>query len=254
MEIWQLVLLAVVGLIAGILNVIAGGGSLLTLPVMLFMGLDGPVANGTNRIAICAQNLAAITAFKRKGFSDFQLSLTLSLATIPGAVAGALAATEVRGVLFNRILAVVMVAILVHMMLQGKRRKKTKSLRENPSLTLRQSVLGHLCMLGIGFYGGFIQAGVGFVLMASLHNVMSLDLVRVNMHKVFVVGAFAFVALIVFAVDGKVLWIPGIALALGTTAGGWIGSHLTVTRGEGFIRKVLVVTLAVMAVRLFFMK
>ncbi|MCP4843139.1 MAG: TSUP family transporter, partial [Halieaceae bacterium] len=79
LELWQAGLLVVVGTIAGFLNVMAGGGSLLTVPVMVFMGIPGPVANGTNRIAILAQNLTAITTFARRGFRDFKLSLTLAL-------------------------------------------------------------------------------------------------------------------------------------------------------------------------------
>jgi uncharacterized membrane protein YfcA len=105
-------------------------------------------------------------------------------------------------------------------------------------------------MIFVGLYGGFIQAGVGFLLMAALHQVMGLDLVRVNMHKVFIVGAFTLAALAVFVVSGNVLWIPGLALAVGNSAGGWIGSHLSISKGETFIRRVLYVALIAMAVKL----
>ena len=74
MEYWQILLLLVVGIFAGWLNVLAGGGSLLTVPVMIFMDIPAPVANGTNRIAILAQNFTAVVTFFRKGFSDFKLS------------------------------------------------------------------------------------------------------------------------------------------------------------------------------------
>ena len=89
LELWHAGLLFAVGIVAGFLNVMAGGGSLLTVPVMIFMGLPGPVANGTNRIAILAQNLTAIATFARHGFQDFRLSLSLEACAIPGAVAGA---------------------------------------------------------------------------------------------------------------------------------------------------------------------
>jgi uncharacterized membrane protein YfcA len=255
METWQLISLTLLGVIAGVLNVIAGGGSLLTLPAMVLMGFEAPVANGTNRVAILAQNVSATTGFRRKGYSDIRLSLSLALATIPGALAGAMIGAAVRGVLFNRILAVIMIVILVHIMLKGRRKPDPSASSETGATPARRRrILGHLCMIGIGFYGGFIQAGVGFLLMAALHNVMGLDLVRVNMHKVFIVGAFTAVALSVYIWTGNVLWIPGLALALGNASGGWIGSHLSVTRGDSFIRKVLVVTLAAMAVRLLFLK
>ncbi len=246
METWQYVLLAAVGLIAGILNVIAGGGSLLTLPTMVLMGLDGPVANGTNRVAIVAQNIVAVAGFRSKGFSDFRLSFTLALATIPGAIAGAYLGTMVRGVAFNRVLAVVMIGVMIIMALN--RRKKAAP--QTPKAS--RPFLGHLCMVGVGFYGGFIQAGVGFLIMAALHGVMGIDLVRVNMHKVFIVGTFAFVALIVFALNGQILWLTGAILALGNSVGGWIGSQLSITKGEGFIRTVLFIALSAMALKLLF--
>ncbi len=252
MEPWQLLLLTGIGLIAGTLNVIAGGGSLLSLPVLVFLGLDGPVANGTNRIAILAQNATAIGGFRARGFSDWKLSLSLSLAALPGGICGALLGTMVRGELFNRILGAILIAVLLYLAWQRWKKKPSsgKPSTDPRPLTSRQRVLGHLALVVVGFYGGFIQAGVGFLLMAALHQVMGLDLVRVNMHKVFIVAVFTFAALVVFALKGQVLWIPGIALAIGNSLGGWIGSQISVLKGESWIRAVLYGTLLLMAVRL----
>ncbi|MCG8601116.1 MAG: sulfite exporter TauE/SafE family protein [Verrucomicrobiales bacterium] len=255
-EIWHYLLLAGLGIVAGTLNVLAGGGSLLTLPAMVFLGMDGPVANGTNRVAISAQNLTAITGFRSKGYSDFRLSFSLALATLPGAIAGAWLGTLVRGEMFNRILGVILIAVLVHMAIERWRKKKSGPSaggKENAEpLSRKRFWLGHLCLVGIGFYGGFIQAGVGFLIMAALHQVMGLDLVRVNMHKVFIICFFTLVALIVFAARGQVLWIPGLGLALGNSIGGWIGSQISVNKGEKWIRMALYVALSVMAVKLLF--
>lgn len=252
MEPWQLIALTALGLIAGALNVVAGGGSLLTLPAMIMMGIPGPIANGTNRVAIFAQNVTAVGGFRKKGFSDFRLSLTLSLCALPGSIAGAYLGTLMRGATFNRILAVIMLAVLAQMIWQeqAKRRRSPSAPTREPAPA--RMVLGHFCMVGIGFYGGFIQAGVGFMLMAVLNNVLRLDLVRVNMHKVFIVGTYTGAALVVFVIAGKVLWLPGIALAIGNSIGGWIGSHLSVAKGEGFIRRVLYLALTAMAIRLLF--
>lgn len=251
LETWQLVFLSALGIFAGFLNVIAGGGSLLTLPAMVLMGIPGPVANGTNRVAILAQNITAVAGFRKKGFSDFKLSLTLALCALPGAVAGAYVGTMVRGVMFNRILAAIMILILLQTAWKSHSKSKAASTAMQANETgPPRMLLGHFCIVGVGFYGGFIQAGVGFLLMAVLHNVMRLDLVRVNMHKVFVVGFYTAAALAVFVWTGNVLWIPGIALAIGNSIGGWIGSHLSVKKGEAFIRKILYVTLTAMAIRL----
>ncbi len=259
LEIWQVTLLAVLGIIAGILNVIAGGGSLLTLPTMIFMGLPEAVANGTNRVAILAQNISAVSGFRKKGFSDFKLSLTLSLVSVPGALLGAHTGALIRGDLFNTILALVMIAIIILMAWKEKEKKNKKKPAQAPTTTPNESVLtptrlfwGHIGMVGVGFYGGFIQAGVGFLLMAVLHNVMRLDLVRVNMHKVFIVATFTLAALLVYLAHGKIWWIPGLCLAVGNSIGGWFGSQLSVNKGETFIRRVLYIALLAMAAKLLF--
>ena len=246
LELWQAALLVGVGVVGGFLNVMAGGGSLLTVPVMVFMGIPGPVANGTNRIAILAQNLTAIATFARRGFSDFRLSLTLSACAIPGAVAGALAGTRLEGVWFNRALALIMIAVMLIMHFDRGAREAGAEYR--PSRT--QLWRGHLLMVGAGFWGGFIQLGVGFIIMPILNRVMGLDLVRTNMHKVFIIASYTVVALVVFASQLQLLWIVGAALALGNSLGGYLGAHLTVTRGEKLIRTVLNLVLVVFIIKL----
>ena len=244
LELWQLFLLAGVGVLSGFLNVIAGGGSLLALPVLIFMGLPGNVANGTNRVAIVAQNASAFTSFFRKGYSELRTMLTLALCAVPGAAMGAYLGTQVSGELFNRILGGLMIVLLILM----SRKPADAEATEKP----RRLVLGHILMVAVGFYGGFIQAGVGFFVMAVLYRVVGLDLVRVNAYKVFIIGIYTLLALAIFADRGLVLWLAGAALAVGTTIGGWIGAHYTIKRGERLIRVVLNAVLVVMAVRLLF--
>ncbi|MXW04708.1 MAG: sulfite exporter TauE/SafE family protein [Gemmatimonadetes bacterium] len=241
-ELWQLFLLAGVGVLSGFLNVMAGGGSLLALPVLIFLGLPGNVANGTNRVAIVAQNASAVTSFFKQGYAELRTMLTLALCAVPGAALGAYLGTQVSGELFNRILGGLMILLLILM----SRKQRDAETTEKP----KRLLLGHVLMVAVGFYGGFIQAGVGFFLMAVLYRVVGLDLVRVNAFKVFIVGIYTLVALAIFADKGQVLWLLGAALAVGTTAGGWIGAHFTVKRGEGLIRVVLNVVLVVMAIRL----
>ncbi|MGK0190332.1 MAG: putative membrane protein YfcA [Verrucomicrobiales bacterium] len=260
LEVWQLLVLSTLGILAGVLNVIAGGGSLITLPVMIFMGIPETVANGSNRVAIFAQNVSAVSGFRKKGFSDFRLSITLALASLPGAILGAQAGVLIRGAVFNRILAGVMIGVIILMVLKDRKKKGSTAEAKpvaadssgSPPISRSRMIWGHVAMVGIGFYAGFIQAGVGFLLMAALSNLMKLDLIRVNMHKVFVVGLSTFAALIVFIIHGKIWWITGLSLAVGNSLGGWIGSQLSVTKGEGFIRHVLYIALLAMAVKLVF--
>ena len=198
-DLWQAGLLTAVGIVAGFLNVMAGGGSLLTVPVLVFMGLPGPVANGTNRIAILAQNLTAVVAFFRRGFSDFRLSLSLAACAIPGALAGALLGTGLDGAWFNRILALVMIGVMLVMHFDKGAAERPRDYQP----TRAQLIRGHLLMVAVGFWGGFIQIGVGFILMPVLNRAMGLDLVRTNMHKVFIIAAYTLVALAVFCQQGR---------------------------------------------------
>ncbi len=247
-ELWQAALLTAVGIVAGFLNVMAGGGSLLTVPVMVFLGLPGPVANGTNRIAILAQNLSAITAFFRRGFSDFRLSLSLAACAVPGAAAGALLGSKLDGELFNQVLALVMIGVMLVMHFD----KGSAQRPANYQPDRQQLIRGHLLMVGAGFWGGFIQIGVGFILMPILNRAMGLDLVRTNMHKVFIVAVYSVVALAVFASRVELIWLVGLALALGNAIGGYLGAHFSVSRGEKLIRVILNIVLIAFIIKLLF--
>jgi uncharacterized membrane protein YfcA len=244
---WHYILFAAVGVIAGFINVMAGGGSLLTMPVMISCGMDPTVANGSNRVAILAQNISASAGFFRKGLSDIRLSLSLAACTLPGALAGAYAGVKIDDLWFKRILACLMVGILLLML---RRKKSPAAVSSDYAPTRTRMITAHLLMLVAGAYGGFIQAGVGFIFMAILHKVLRLDLVRVNMHKVFIIGVYTIVALAIFVYNGQVNWIAGGSLAVGNAAGGWFGSHFAVKRGEKLIRTVLYIALIVLAVKL----
>jgi len=244
-ELWQLALLAATGVAAGFLNVMAGGGSLLSVPIMLFLGLPGPVANGTNRISIIAQNIVAVRTFFRRGFSDFRLSLTLTACAIPGAVLGALVGVQLDGEWFDRILALVMLAVLVTMQFGGGKRSEAPK-----EITPRRLLAGHILMFFAGCWGGFIQIGVGFILMPIMHRVMGLDLVRTNMHKVFIALSYNLVALAIFASAVSIHWAFGGALAAGNALGGYLGARFAVHGGEVWIRRVLTAVLLVFIAKL----
>ena len=242
MDWWQLLILAGVGLVAGMLNVLAAGGSLLTLPVMILLGLPPALANGTNRVAILVQNVTAVARFRRSGRDDLRLSLTLGLCALPGAVIGAATAVVVDPLLFKRILVAVLLGSLL-LVVTGRHTTDPSSLRRRP-------VAAHLAMVAAGFYGGFIQAGVGFLLIAIVNRLLALDLVRVTMHKVAIIGLYTVPALLVFALNGEVSWLAGAALAAGNASGAALASGLALRRGEGLIRAVFVAAVVVMCIKL----
>ncbi len=250
-ELWKVALLFIAGAGSGWINVLAGGGSILAVPVMVFLGMPGPIANGTNRIGIIAQNIAAVAGFFRKGFSDFKLSASLSACAAVGAFFGANLGVKLDGVWFERVLALIMIGVLIIMM-TGAGQKPAPAASQNGPAKAKNLVLGHILFVATGFWGGFIQIGVGFLMMPVLNRVMGLDLVRTNMHKVFIALVFSIVALAVFASQVKIEWALGFALAAGYALGGWLGANSAVAGGEALIKRVFYLAIAAMAVKLLF--
>ena len=213
---------------------------------MIFLGMPGPVANGTNRIAILAQNFTAIIAFARRGFADFRLSLSLAACALPGAIIGAMVGTQLSGIWFNRTLAIIMIGVMLIM--HFDRGNPEQNSNHKPSATQLRN--GHLLMVFAGFWGGFIQLGVGFIIMPILNRVMGLDLVRTNAHKVFIIAIYTIAALIVFASQLELFWIAGVALAIGNAFGGYLGAHFTVAKGDRLIKLVLNTVLVAFIIKL----
>ncbi|MBN1224904.1 MAG: sulfite exporter TauE/SafE family protein [Candidatus Aminicenantes bacterium] len=245
MEISHIALLFAVGTAAGFINVNAGGGSSISVPVLIFLGLDAAVANGTNRVAIIIQNLFATASFQKNKLHNHPLSLKLALFTLPGSILGSIAATRVSNILFQRILGAVLIFIVISMFFSRSYAGKNKE--ENTPTNW----LIYPALIGIGFYGGFLQVGVGFLFMAALYHLLHLDLVKVNMHKVIIIFIYTIPALLVFTLTGNVNWVYGLILAVGTAFGGWWGAHVSVRGGERAIRAVLAGAIIIMAFKLF---
>ncbi|MGQ9517700.1 MAG: sulfite exporter TauE/SafE family protein [Anaerolineae bacterium] len=239
-------LVLVIGAVAGWINVFAGGGSLLTLPLLIFLGLPSAVANGTNRVAVAAQNVFAVMGFRSKGVSDLRLSVLFSVPAVIGSIAGARIALDLPDALFRRVLAIVMVAVLI-IVLWNPAKRMQKVDRE---LTPWRAVIAVVGFFLIGMYGGFLQAGVGFLIIAFIVFLTGFDLVRTNALKVFIIGLLTVMALVMFAMEGKVDWPLGIALGIGNSLGGWFGSRFQVEKGEKVVRIMLIVAVLIMALQL----
>ena len=243
----ELILLVVVGIATGFLNVMAGGGSMLSVPILIFLGVPGNVANGTNRIALLPQNISAVLAFYKKGFSNFKLSLSLAACTIPGTLIGAHLATKIPNDQFNTLLAIIMVVVLIVMALP-----QAKTIEHHQSPSRKRLMAGHALMVLIGFWGGFIHIGVGFLLMPVLNRVMQLDLITTNAHKVFIVLCYTCVALLVFASQLELVWKYGIALGIGTWIGAWIAANMQIEKGVGAVKITLNIVIVAFIIKLLF--
>ncbi|PCE64060.1 sulfite exporter TauE/SafE family protein [Sediminicola luteus] len=247
-EWWHYPLLVGVGFTVGFINTLAGGGSLLILPTLIFLGLPPAIANGTNRVAIVVQTGLATAGFKSKGVSTFPFNIYLGIAALIGAVIGASIAVDIKGELFNRILAIVMIVVVVIILFGPK--MKLESVQER--ITGKYLWLGILAFFCIGIYGGFINAGIGFIIIMFLHHVNKMTLVRANATKVAVVLIYTLSALAVFVLNDKVDWKIGGILALGNGTGGWVASRVSVKKGDGFIKTFLVIMVVAMAIKLWF--
>lgn len=249
MEAWyHYALLVVVGFVVGFINTVAGGASLISLPVLIFLGLPPAVANGTNRVAIVLQTATAVAGFRSKGVNTFPFNVYLGISALLGSLIGASIAVDIKGETFNRILAIIMVAVVV--LIVFKPRINVAELQER--ITGKYLWIGCVAFFFVGIYGGFINAGIGFVIILFLHYVNRMNLVRVNATKVAVVFIYTLAALAVFIWNDKVIWQVGLVLAVGNMLGAWFSSRISVKKGDGFIKIFLVVMVLAMAVRLWF--
>ena len=244
-ELGSYLILLVAGFVAGTLNVVAGGGSFLTLPVLIFLGLPATVANGTNRVAVLTQNVGAVWSFHRHGVMDWRTSLrSAALPAMIGAWLGAELALLIGDEAFKDTLAFLMVAVTLWT-LWDPLKGKLGSSEQRPWWVIAAA------FFVVGVYSGFVQAGVGFLILAAT-TLSGLDLVRGNAVKVLVILATMVVSLWIFASEGKVDWLLGFVLGAGNLAGGLVGVRLTVLKGHGWIKKVVTATVILFALRLWF--
>jgi len=237
----EIILLAGGGFAAGVVNTLAGGGSLLTVPLLVLTGLPGTVANGTNRIGVLVQNGVAAWRFREQGVWDVARARWEIAAVALGALTGAAAISQVSDSAFERMFGVVMLLLLVPTLRRPSQR------REAPAE--RPAALRMLLFFGIGLYGGAFQAGVGILLVLAL-SYAGYDLVRANGLKVAINFCFTLVAVPVFIAARQVAWGPALALAAGFAAGGEVGARLAVRGGERLIRPVLAAAVIALAGRL----
>ncbi|MCP4312535.1 MAG: sulfite exporter TauE/SafE family protein [Bacteroidetes bacterium] len=245
MEWYTYILVIAVGIVAGIINTMAAGGSLLTLPVLMAMGLPPNVANGTNRIAIFLQNIVGVSSFHREKVMDFPSGFKVGIPAAIGAIAGAFIAVNLNDEVMKLAIAGVMVVVFFLILLKPNR--WINSHEEHPPIPYWVQVI---IFFFVGIYGGFIQAGVGFFLLTSLVLASGFELVKSNALKLFVILLYTPVALIIFFIHGDVnLWI-GLVLAVGNMTGAWLGTKIAMRGGAKFIRYFVLVAILIAATKL----
>jgi uncharacterized membrane protein YfcA len=234
---WEALLLVVGGFFAGGINAVAGGGSTLTVPLLVLAGVPGNNANGSNRIGILTSSVAAAASFTRLGVKGIAHTGPVIIPVVFGSLVGSTAISQLTDGAFERLFGFLMIPLIILAI------RKPKARLEGPTWPRWLTVV---VFFGIGIYGGAVQAGVGLVLLAALTRA-GFDLVTANHIKVLINVVVTAVALPVFIVNGQVEWIPAIILAAGFTAGGWFGAHFAVKGGEKYIRAAMVVATLILA-------
>ena len=238
---WEALLLIIGGLFAGAINTVAGGGSMLTVPLLVLAGVPGNAANGSNRVGILTSNVAAVATFRRLGVDGLRHASRVVVPVVLGGLIGSFAVGRVLDdAAFERVFGLLMIPLVILSV-----RRPTNATGEHAWSTAKVVIV----FLLIGIYGGAFQAGVGLVLLAALTR-SGFDLVMSNSIKVIVNTAVTVVALPVFILNGDVEWVPALVLAAGFVVGGWLGAQASFRGGEVLIRRVMVIAALGLAGRL----
>lgn len=247
---WYLYLAVVgVGLVAGIINTLAAGGSLLTLPLLIIpLGIPSTNANAINRIAILLQNIVGVRKFQKKQVLDLKQDYKLAIPALIGSALGAYIATRISAPAMDVAIGVVMLVMFLLVLLNPSSWVKGKD-GSSPVPAWVQYII----FFFIGIYGGFIQAGVGFFLLTGLVLGCGCDLVKANGIKVLIILFYTPIALTLFIVSGLLTWeyvLIGLFLAAGNMLGAYIGVNMAVKWGAGFLRYMLLVAIFIASLRL----
>ncbi len=247
MTILEIIVLVTAGIMVGFINTLAGGGSIISLSLLMFLGLPPNIANATNRLGVIMQNIVAVGNFSQKKVLDFRKGVWLALPAVAGSVAGALIAVDLNKQAFEIAIGIIMLIMMGFILVNPSRWLKGNEKLIRAKVTWKQVIIFFL----IGLYGGFIQMGVGYFLLAGLVLSAGYDLVKSNALKVFIILLYTPVAILIFQINGQINWQYGLTLGAGTMLGGFIGSRLAVKKGAGFVRWILIVVILLTAARSF---
>lgn len=236
-------LLCAAAMVAGFVDAIAGGGGLITVPALLAVGLDPVVALATNKVQGSFGTASATWSYWRAGRVDFSLLKKPLAGVLVGAMLGAFAVTLVDTQWLMVLLPVLLVAIALYFLFGPKASDEDAHARLTP--LAYAGVAG-----GIGFYDGFFGPGTGSFFALSLVSLMGMGLTRATAHTKALNLMSNVVSVVVLAAGGHVLWLLGLAMAVGQVVGGRLGSHAAMRFGPRLIRPLLVVICLGMVVKL----
>lgn len=247
MEWVEIITLIVAGLMVGFINTLAGGGSIISLSVLMMLGLPAPIANGTNRIAIAIQTATASASFRQQNVLPVKKSLLLAIPAIIGSLIGAWIAVDINEDILEKAIGVIMLIMLVFVLYKPQKYIYGRAEIAEKPLTWKIYLIFFL----IGIYGGFIHMGVGYFLLMGIVVGAGFDLVKGNAVKVFIVLLYTPFTIFVFFFNDLINWKYGLILAIGNVAGAFIASRLAVSKGVVFVKWVIVIVVLITAADMF---
>jgi len=239
------------GALAGFINTLAGSGSLITLPMLIFIGLPANVANGTNRIGVFIQCLVGMMKFKRTGTLtlDKETGGWLIFPVLSGATLGSLIAVDLDEATMRLVIGVVMSFMLVVVLLNPN-----QWLREHSEFSVQnKGILSQLLLFVVGAYGGFIQAGTGVLLLIIMIMRCGFTMTTANGFKLALIALFNVPVLLIFVLNEQVEWIPGLLMAVGQSIGAWIAAHFASNSPNApiWVRRLLITVILISILKLF---
>ena len=241
----QLAFLFAVALMAGVIDAIAGGGGLLTLPALLAVGLPPHLALGTGKGSSVFGVFASLVRYFRSGFVDTRRAR----ATFPLALAGsALGATLVLRISPAALKPVVLALLVTVATLLALRPATPKPRAERPPR--HDLALAGVVALVIGAYDGFFGPGTGTFLIFAFVTLFALPMARASADAKIVNFASNLAAAAIFASRGTVLWRAALPMAAGQLCGGWAGAHLAVKGGDALVRRIVLLVVAALVIKL----
>lgn len=233
------------GIGTGFLNVTSAGGSLLTIPFLVMLGLDINVANATNRIAAFFQNMTAAARFHQDGCVPVRYSLLLTMPVMAGTYLGTVCVMELTETVLRIVTSVIiifMAALLV---------ASPKSWEERRAARL-PAWGAYTIFFGIGFYNGFLQAGIGYLILAALVFAAGLDLLHALAAKVVIIAIPTTISIVLFWKSGLINPAYGFTLAAGSMVGGFLGARFAILKGNKWVRVILAFTVCLSAGKILF--
>ncbi|MCG8412346.1 MAG: sulfite exporter TauE/SafE family protein [Bacteroidales bacterium] len=240
-------LLIAAGFAVGVINTIAGSGTVISYSLFMMLGLPVNIANGTIRLGVIMQTLASTLNFKKHKALDWKKGFKLALPVVIGSIIGAQIAIEINKAVFEKILACILIVMLFFIFYRPERWLKNQIQKIESKPTFIQLLL----FFFIGLYGGFIHIGVGIFMLSVLVLNAGYDLVKANAIKVMTVFLYSPFALAVFIFNDQVHYGMGLIAAIGNVFGGIVGSKMAISWGSNFIRWVLMLVIVLFAAYLF---